>query len=85
MSGPFPRDKEQVVEPVDDPDAALIRAWDLFGSDYADRREIEPELNRCIDAMVVAGYAEEWGHSPTGSLWRISDAGHDRLAELGRD
>ena len=47
--------------------------------------QIEPELNKLLDALVAAGYVEEWGHSPTGSLWAITEAGHSRLAMLGRD
>jgi hypothetical protein len=38
--------------------------------------DIERELNNVFDALVTAGYVEEWGHSPTGFLWAISDAGH---------
>lgn len=59
--------------------------WDLLDSDHEGWDEIAPKLNKCLGALVAAGYVEEWGHSPTGSLWRISDAGHDRLTTLGRD
>jgi len=85
MFGTYPREREHIEEPVDDPDDALCRVWDLLGSDHTEWDEIAPELNKCIDAVVAAGFVEEWGHSSTGSLWRISVAGHDRLATLGRE
>jgi hypothetical protein len=84
MSGTYPRDREPVDDPITDPDEALCRVLDLVVSDK-DWDEIGPDLNNCLDALVSAGYVEEFGHSPTGSLWRISDAGHDRRAALGRD
>jgi hypothetical protein len=85
VSGTYPRDREPVEDPVSDPDTALCRMWDLLDSDHVEWNEIAPGLNNCLDALVAAGYVEEFGHSPTGSLWQISDAGHDRLAGLGRD
>jgi hypothetical protein len=83
VSGTFPRDREAVEAPITDPDEALGRMVDLVESDKR-WDEIGPEVNNCVDALGDAGYVEEFGHSPTGSLWRISDAGHDRLAALGR-
>jgi hypothetical protein len=85
MSGTFPRNREPIEAPLDDPDEALCRTWGLLESDHEGWDEIAPELNKCLDALVAAGYVEEWGYSPTGSLGRVSDAGHDRLATLGRD
>ncbi len=84
MSIPYPRSRVRNDRPgVSDPDEALRRAWDLLESE-GDWDHIESELESVLDTLVTAGYAEEWGHSPTGSLWAITEAGHARLAALGR-
>jgi hypothetical protein len=84
MSGPYTRSRQRSEDPVTDPDEALRRTWELLDSEK-DWDQIEAELEDVLDALVFAGYVEEWGHSPSGSLWAISDAGHERLAVLGLD
>jgi hypothetical protein len=85
MSGTYPLTRDRTTQPVvRDPDEALRRAWDLLESDM-DWDDVERELNKVFDALVTAGYVEEWGQSPTGLLWAITDAGHNRLVTLSRD
>jgi hypothetical protein len=69
---------------IENLDEALRHVEDLVTSEL-DWDQIEPELEKALDVLVGAGYVEEWGHSPTGSIWAITNAGHDRLAALGRD
>jgi hypothetical protein len=80
----IPKRPRTCQEPITDPDAALRRVSDLEASDN-EWDETGPLVNKCLDALVAAGYVEELGHSPTGSLWRNTDAGHDRRAALGFD
>jgi hypothetical protein len=85
MSGTYPLTRDRTAQPViRDPDEALCRARDLLESNM-DWNDVEHELNKVFDALVTAGYVEEWGQSPTGLLWAITDAGHSRLATLSRD
>ncbi len=64
-------------------DDALCRVWDAL--DKSEWIRIEGIVNPLIDALVDAGYAEQWGHSDSGCFWAITPAGHARLCALGRD
>jgi DNA-binding PadR family transcriptional regulator len=60
--------------------------WEaLEANDADDWDNVERQVNPLLYQLVDAGYVEEWGRSPTGSIWAISDAGHERLEALGRD
>jgi hypothetical protein len=86
MSGAFPRSWS--VGPRDDaadPDQALCRVWEVLERAEADWERVERQVNPLLYQLVEAGYVEEWGSSPTGSFWAITEQGHVRLAELGRD
>lgn len=88
MSEPFPRswDGGSRAE-VDDPDDALCRGWDVLEADDDDPDfdRVERAVNPLLDALVEAGYVEEWGRSRTGCFSAVSPAGHERLRERGRD
>jgi hypothetical protein len=64
-------------------DEALGRAKALFLEDLSDAGDAETA--DMLSALMQAGYAREWGHSPTGSFWSFTDAGNERAAELGGD
>lgn len=44
--------------------------------------ENEAELDKLIPVLVKAGYAEEFGHSSTGSFWAWTEKGVERSHEL---
>lgn len=62
-------------------DRKLCRAHEIFLGDLSD--ETDAELARILPVLVDAGYVEEYGHSPTGSLWRFTESGISRGEELG--
>jgi hypothetical protein len=68
VSGPFPR--SWVVSgraEVHDPDDALCRVWDALDADDANAWDrVEQIVNPLLDALVEAGYVEQWGGSRTG-------------------
>jgi hypothetical protein len=64
-------------------DEALCRAWSLFLEDPSDVRD--EEFEQLLPALIEAGYAKEWGHSPTGSFWAFTETGCTRAVELGCD
>jgi hypothetical protein len=70
---------------VSDRDEALCRVWDAVGGYDGDWDQVELEVNPLLDALIEVGYVEAWGHSETGSFWRITSPGHERLRALGRD
>jgi hypothetical protein len=66
---------------VDELDEALRRAKEIFLSDLSDATDAE--LAGLLPALVAAGYVLESGHSPTGSFWAFTAAGHARADALG--
>jgi hypothetical protein len=68
---------------MDTLDGALRRAKEIFLEDLSD--ETDSELAALLPALVEAGYVRESGHSPTGSFWAFTAAGHARADALGLD
>lgn len=66
------------MEPLD---KALCRAHEIFLGDLSE--ETDAELDDLLPALIEAGYVEERGHSPTGSLWAFTESGVRRGDELG--
>jgi hypothetical protein len=62
-------------------DRDLCRAHAIFLQDLSDATD--EELGKILPGLVEAGYVEEYGHSPTGSFWRFTEAGVRRGEELG--
>jgi len=67
---------------MDDLDAILVRATEIFLSDPADATDVE--LGELLPRLADAGYVHLDGESPTGHFWRFTDAGvgRQRVLEL---
>lgn len=63
-------------------DKDFCRAHEIFLHNLSDGTD--QELVKILPALVEAAYVEEYGHSPTGSLWRFTEVGVKRGEELDR-
>jgi hypothetical protein len=68
---------------VESLDEVLRRVWQLALEGPSD--QIDEEIDRLLPNLIDAGYVDEFGHSPTGSLWRFTEKGVQRVEALGCD
>lgn len=66
---------------VDPLDSALIRLNELMDADSTDA--VEDEIAALQKPLIDAGLVREWGHSPTGCFWALTEAGVERSKALG--